>query len=204
MAEQLGFEEVGGEGGDVDGEERSVPPGAVLVERPREDLLPGAALAAKDDGRVGGRDPRRANEERLHHGAFGDQPRTATEARRVRAEAACGAGVRVPLEGRFAGPWRGGARSIAFHDETYRGVPWGTSPWNRRGAVGSRIRAPVRGGRARCSRGGCARGAHAPGPRVRATAPSTCCRRPPARCSRRSARASGAAGRPLSCSSRMA
>jgi hypothetical protein len=55
VAEQLRFEQVFGNRGAVDGDERSVVARAERVQRPREQLLAGAALALEQHRRVGGR-----------------------------------------------------------------------------------------------------------------------------------------------------
>ena len=55
VAEQLGFEQVFGDGRAVDGHERAVGPRAQHVQRARKQLLAGAALALDQDRGVVGR-----------------------------------------------------------------------------------------------------------------------------------------------------
>ena len=54
MAEQLALEQVLGDRRAVDGDERPLPRGDTLVQRPRHQLLARAALAEQQHGRVAG------------------------------------------------------------------------------------------------------------------------------------------------------
>ena len=56
VAEQLALQQVLGDGGAVDGQERRLGPQAVLVDGAGDQLLAGAALAGDQDGDVLGRD----------------------------------------------------------------------------------------------------------------------------------------------------
>src|SRR5439155_26226588 len=49
VPEELALEERLGERGTVDGDERPLPTRAVAVDRPRDELLPGLAIACHDD-----------------------------------------------------------------------------------------------------------------------------------------------------------
>src|SRR6185295_13789857 len=72
VAEELAFEERLGEGRAVDGHERLAGPRAPLVQGAGRQLLAGAALAAQQDGRVGGRRPAEEAVDLLHARALAD------------------------------------------------------------------------------------------------------------------------------------
>ena len=66
VAEQLALGQRGAERGDVDGHERPVRAAAVAMDRPGDQFLAGAALAAEVDAGVGGGDQGDALEDLLH------------------------------------------------------------------------------------------------------------------------------------------
>ena len=77
VAEQLALQQGLGDGGAVDGQERRLGPGAVLVDGARDQLLAGAALAGDQDGDVLGRDPADRLVD-LEHGRAAADDRVAT------------------------------------------------------------------------------------------------------------------------------
>src|SRR5262249_41760842 len=77
VAEELRFEELAGERGDVDRQERMVSPAAVPMERPGDDLLPGAALPEDDHWSIRRGEARGSSEEGVHRCAASDDSRAA-------------------------------------------------------------------------------------------------------------------------------
>src|SRR5690606_12585375 len=73
MAEQLGFEQILAEGGAVDGEERFVAAIGRLVDRPGDEFLAGAALAADEDRGAGAGDALDLLADAAHRLAAADQ-----------------------------------------------------------------------------------------------------------------------------------
>ncbi len=91
--EQLRFEQRLGHRRAVDRDERPARPRAVVVDRPRDQLLAGARLAQQQHGHVARRDPPDQLEHALHRRAAADDPlavgpRAAGEAARAAAPAA--------------------------------------------------------------------------------------------------------------------
>ena len=72
MAEESGFEEVGGHRAGVDRDERLVFAGGVGVEGFGDEFLAGAALTLDEDGGAGGRDLGDEVEDAQHHVALAD------------------------------------------------------------------------------------------------------------------------------------
>src|SRR5206468_3572104 len=77
VAEQLRLEERLGYRGAVDRHERPVGARAERVQRPREQLLPRAALALEQDGRIGRRRAMELNRDLLEAWIFADDLRRA-------------------------------------------------------------------------------------------------------------------------------
>jgi hypothetical protein len=92
VAEQLALDELAADRGAVHRDERALAPGAALVERVCDELLPGAALAADEHGEVGLRDLLDRLEHALHRGARADQVLEAEIAGEPRAQPAVLAG----------------------------------------------------------------------------------------------------------------
>lgn len=74
VPEQLALQQGGGEGGAVDGDHRPVPPRAVDVQHPGDQLLAGAALPADQHGRVAGGDLSGRRQRPFDGGAVTTQP----------------------------------------------------------------------------------------------------------------------------------
>src|SRR5437773_958718 len=74
MAEQLAFEQIARDGGAVEGDKRLLRAVREIVNRARENLLPGAALTGDEDGDVGLGNPARERHQLAQvagdHGAF--------------------------------------------------------------------------------------------------------------------------------------
>ena len=73
VAEQLRFDQVARDRGHVDGDERALPPLAVIVQRARDELLAGAGLAGDHHGQVGLHEPREHAVDVLHRRRTADQ-----------------------------------------------------------------------------------------------------------------------------------
>ena len=74
MAEQLALEQIGGDGGAVQADERLAGALAVLVDRLGDQLLAGAVLADDEHVRVSRRHHAHQAEQLLHHVALRDEP----------------------------------------------------------------------------------------------------------------------------------
>ena len=72
VAEERGFEQIGGDGAGVDGDEGLVAAGRVGVDGLGDELFAGAAFALDEDGGAAGRDLRDEVEEAEHGVAFAD------------------------------------------------------------------------------------------------------------------------------------
>src|SRR5581483_9001629 len=72
VAEQLGFDQLGGHGGAVDGHERAVPARALVVNGARDELLARAGLAENADARLARADPIDLRHHALHGAARPD------------------------------------------------------------------------------------------------------------------------------------
>src|SRR5690606_38568770 len=96
VAEELALEELLGQGGAIDLDERLVAPGGEPVDLAGDHVLAGAALAAQQAVKVGLRDLLDGGAQLLHHRADADEERTFGNAA---AGAAGGAGGRPRLLG---------------------------------------------------------------------------------------------------------
>ena len=74
VAEQLAFQQRGGQGAAIAGHQRMVLAAAEAVDRPDEHLLAGAAFAGQQHGAVGGGHAAGQGENPLHGPAFADDP----------------------------------------------------------------------------------------------------------------------------------
>ena len=74
VAEQFAFQQRGGQGAAIAGQQRAVLAAAEPMDGPHEHLLAGAALAGEQDGAVGRRDAAGEGENPLHGPAFANDP----------------------------------------------------------------------------------------------------------------------------------
>ncbi len=79
VAEKLALEQRLGQRAAVDGHERVIAAGRGEVNRPRDELLAGAALSGDQDGGVGGRDGLDGLEDLPHGGALADHDRLGSD-----------------------------------------------------------------------------------------------------------------------------
>ena len=73
MAEQLALDELAGDGGAVEGDERGVGARREVVDQAGDELLSGAGLAEHQDAQLGGRDPLRADNRLAKRQILADQ-----------------------------------------------------------------------------------------------------------------------------------